>query len=341
MAALLFMCPRAAAVTIVTVPVGNRGNAGDLQSQGTFGAVAYNYRIGKYEVTNAEYTEFLNAKAASDPLALYKPAMGSSTRGGITKSGSGTILDPYVYAVKPNMGNNPVTFVSWYDAVRFANWLHNGQGGGDTETGAYTLLGGTPTPSNGQSITRNAGATWFLTSEDEWYKAAYHNNDGATGNYWRYPTSTDVAPYSDQPPGTDAPTPSNTANFFLNDGQANGYNDGYAVTGSTTIPSGNTLTDVGAYTHSTSPYGTFDQGGNVWEWNEAAVTAPDRSVRGGSYGSHSSEELRASSRSSERATFEGDFVGFRMATVPEPSTLALGLLAALGGYFVARKGRRT
>ena len=105
-------------------------------------------------------------------------------------------------------------FVSWYDSIRFANWLHNGQGSGDTENGAYTLLGGTPTPSNGNSITRNAGAKWWLPSEDEWYKAAYHKNDGVTGNYWDYPTSTDAVPYSDQPPGSGAPDPSNTANFY-------------------------------------------------------------------------------------------------------------------------------
>ena len=39
----------------------------------------------------------------------------------------------------------PVNYVDFYDALRFANWMNNGQGNGDTETGAYTLLGGTPT----------------------------------------------------------------------------------------------------------------------------------------------------------------------------------------------------
>jgi hypothetical protein len=95
---------------------------------------------------------------------------------------------------------------------------------------AYTLLGGTPIPSNANSITRNGGARWFLPSEDEWYKAAYHKNDGVTGNYWDYPTSTDAVPFSDQPPGSDAPDLSNTANFFKDDGIANGYDDGFAVT---------------------------------------------------------------------------------------------------------------
>ena len=49
-------------------------------------------------------------------------------------------------------GNHPINYETWYDAIRFANWLDNGQVAGMTETGAYTLLGGTPTPSNGNSI---------------------------------------------------------------------------------------------------------------------------------------------------------------------------------------------
>ncbi len=131
----------AQAVTIPTVLVDNAGNAGEVQSQGTFGGINYAYRIGTTEVTNAQYVEFLNAKAASDPLGLYETVMGVTDRGGISRSGSD---GSYTYATRPNMANKPVNYVSWYDAIRFANWLHNGQGSGDTETGAYTLLGGRP-----------------------------------------------------------------------------------------------------------------------------------------------------------------------------------------------------
>lgn len=77
----------ARAVTIPTVPVGNAGNAGEVQPQGTFGTVGYDYLIAATEVTNAQYAEFLNAKAASDPLALYNTSMGSNARGGITRTG--------------------------------------------------------------------------------------------------------------------------------------------------------------------------------------------------------------------------------------------------------------
>ena len=166
----------------------------------------------------------------------------------------------FKYEVEQDGRNTPVTFVEFYHTLRFANWLHNGQGSGDTESGAYTLLGGTPVPSNGPSITRNPGARWFLTSEEEWYKAAFHKNDGVTGEYWDYPTGADMPPTAAIPPGG-----SNSANF------------GSVV---------NDVTDVGAYTQSPGPYGTFDQGGNVMEWNEA-LTDPgtsnldSRGIRGG------------------------------------------------------------
>jgi len=191
----------ASAVTINTVLVGNSGNAADTSG---FGAVASDYRIGTTEVSNTQYAAFLNAKAANDPFALYNTQMGSGF-GGITRSG---FSGAFTYSTISGRENMPVNFVSWYDSVRFANWLHNGQGSGDTETGAYTLLGGTPTPSNGNSVIRNLGATWFLTSEDEWYKAAFQKNSGGAGDYFEYPTSSDTAPATNDPPGG-----SNSANY--------------------------------------------------------------------------------------------------------------------------------
>ncbi len=166
--------PTASAVTIDTVPVGDPGNADAFTG---YGGVDYNYRMGTFEVTNSQYAEFLNAKAQSDPLGLYNSDMGLvgfpfPLRGGITQSGpSGS----YVYEVRPNMGDKPVASVSLYDVMRFANWMHNGQGTGDTDSGAYTLEGGTAMPSNAATITRNPDAIWFLPTEDEWIKAAFYD----------------------------------------------------------------------------------------------------------------------------------------------------------------------
>ena len=168
MAGMALLLPSTrAAVVVETALVGDPGNP---NSSNGFGAVTNNYWIGKYEVTLNQYTEFLNAVGATDTYGLYNTSMGTDLNSaGIARSGAS---GGYTYAVIGS-GNRPVTYVSWYDSARFANWLGNGQqtGGqvaGNTETGAYTLTGNTGL------IARNAGWTYSLPSENEWYKAAYH-----------------------------------------------------------------------------------------------------------------------------------------------------------------------
>jgi formylglycine-generating enzyme required for sulfatase activity len=293
-AAFLLLAPAASAVTIDWVTVGDPGNAADTTG---FGSVSEVYRISETEVTNAQYAEFLNAKAASDPLGLYNTTMGSGY-GGITRSGSSGSFSYSAIAGREAM---PVNYVSFYDSLRFANWLNNGQGSGDTETGAYTLLGGTAIPSNGLTVTRNAGTNIFLTSEDEWYKAAYY--DALTTSYFEYPAGTDTQTVCAVPGAT-----ANTANC------GNVVGD---------------LTDVGSYTGSASPYGTFDQGGNVWEWNEAIIGS-SRGRRGGNFFLYPGN-LAASNRSSNDPTNEINNVGSRVASpIPEPGTGLLVMTGMLG-----------
>ncbi len=306
---------QAAPITIPTVPVGNAGNAPDT---GGWGAVDYDYRIGTTEVTNAQYVAFLNAVAATDTYGLYSTSMGSSTVGGITRTGTS---GSYTYSVKADAGaytyaDKPVVWVSWGDAARFSNWLHNGQptgpqNAGTTEDGAYTLNGAINNLDL-SAVTRNDEATWFLPTENEWYKAAYYDGDAAT--YYRYPTGTNA-------------TPNNNLPAFDTGNSANFYNNAY-TTGSLDYP----LTDAGAYTESASPYGTYDQGGNVWEWNEALFGGSFRRLRGGTWGLGVGF-LAASTPYDYTPTFENSIVGFRVATVPEPGTLlmgALGMVALLG-----------
>lgn len=315
----LFSTSPALAVYFDFSQVGNAGNAPDPETG--FGAVAYNYAISKHEVTNAQYAEFLNAvdPAAANTLALYNSEMAGNF-GGIEATGA---TDGARYIAQAGREQNPVTYVSFFDAMRFTNWLHNGQGSGDTEAGVYTIGSGT-------DEVRSTSAKYWIPSEDEWYKAAYHDaSAGTAGVYFDLATGTDLGdsiPVSDQP-GDDP----SAVNYFRNDNLANGFNDGFAVNGSRSYPnSTNPLTDVGAYTAATSPYGTFDQNGNVWEWNEAVISSnSSRRVRGGSW----NEDLfwlRAAIPRSYEPSVEYLSAGFRVATVPEPSSVLVGVWVACG-----------
>jgi len=331
---LLAVPPRdgQAEVVIETVYVGNPGNPGELSGAGAggygsdaiVGSVDYPYWIGKYGVTNTQYTEFLNAVAATDTYGLYNTDMWSIIYGcQIERTGSS---GSYTYTVAADRANRPVNYVSWGDAARFANWLHNGQPTGaqglsTTEDGAYFLNGAT-NQSALMAIMRQSDATWFLPTENEWYKAAYHKNDSITGNYWDYPTASDSEPSND----LINPDPGNNANFADYSGL--------------TIGGPYYTTVVGEFENSESPYGTFDQGGNLLEWNETAIHAGlTRGLRGVSW-AQGLGYSRASVRNSDLPMNENEITGFRVASVPEPGSITLLVCGAVGLLAFAWRRRR-
>ena len=331
--------PVCAQVVYEMVTVGNPGNANDTTG---LGGVDYEYQIGKYIVTIGQYTSFLNAVAKIDTYALYNTMMGTYPGvAGISRGGSS---GSYTYSVLNNGGdssNRPITEVNWFDAARFANWMANGQptgaqGSTTTENGAYSLNGATSGPAPGKKeINPNTSAapTFYIPTEDEWYKAAYYSPvKGGVGSpgYYAYATQSDSAP-------------GNIIGSGVN--QANHYNGVLSVTQSPShSPDQNYLTDVGAFTNSASFYGTFDQSGNVHQWNDVdGLSNHSCGIRGGNwYGS-------ASSLSSAYGYYyfpSSDIgsVGFRLASpaaVPEPSTYAMALLGlASGGWQMFRRRRR-
>ena len=288
-----------ATVTMDWVTVGDPGNAIDPLTG--YGAVAYEYRIGKYEVTNAQYGQFLNAKGQSNSNNIYDPVMASY---GITQSGNS---GSFTYNVTGALANRPVVYVSWHDAARFANWMMNGQGNASMETGAYTLNNAIR-----GIITANIGAKVYLPTENEWYKAAYYNAVNQT--YSLYPNGLNSISTLD-------------ANYGI---------------GSTSS------SDVGYYNHAPSSYGTYDQGGNVWEWSGLGYYAQDgkyfEQQRGGAWGGASSGYASfnnyygiyiwdlISAGSEIRVTadpVENNKSGFRLAAVPEPTSILLSMLAGV------------
>jgi hypothetical protein len=212
---LLVAAPAASEVTIDWVTVGNPGNVCDPQPQGCFGSVPYTYRISRHEITNAQYAEFLNAVAAfADFNGLYHPGMADELLSGITRTDlPRNVPGVYSYNATPGREANPVNYVTLFDAFRFANWLHNGQPTGlqndsTTEDGAYTIIGGEfPV----DLVVRNTGARVVLTSEAEWYKAAYYNP--GSGGYFAYPAGADA-----QTTCSAIGTTPNTANCDANGG---------------------------------------------------------------------------------------------------------------------------
>ena len=302
-ALLVSVVNASASIEIATSYVGDAGNPADTD----VGAVSYSYYVGTYEVTNSQYVEFLNAKASvSDSNGLFNPEMSENEGlrlGGINRAGSGGAYSYSVYEASGiSAGDRPVNYVSFFDAARFANWLTNGQGDGDTETGVYDLTAETVTRDS--TAWDNGGVA--IASEDEWYKAAYYDptlNDGA-GGYWNHAHQSNS----------------------IEAGDAN-----YADANDRAV-------DVGDYAE--SAYGTYDQGGNLWEWNDA-VSEDKRNVRGGAYFSTEEELLRTFSFDQD-ALEEMSAVGFRvssLAPIPEPSALAVIFGSLTFSFAMVRRKR--
>ncbi len=251
--------------------VGDPGNRGDRISG--LGAVDYEFLISKHEVTNEQYAEFLNHVAAVDPHELFVERMRIQREG---TSGN------FRYSPAPGFEKHPVTHIRFFDAMRFVNWLENGQTFGGTEDGVYSV-------DDGSNETRNDKATYFIPSENEWHKAAYYDptlNNG-TGGYWRWATQSNVFPTSQAPPG-----------------DSNSVNTGEAKLGGPT--------EVGAYRDSTSYYGTYDQLGNLWEWIDKLDEAhPHRNIRGTAW-SGSPTNIRIDIAAKVRSNGVSD-IGFRIA----------------------------
>ena len=308
-----------AEISFEWVTVGDPGNPNDPLSDvptggvtpPVRGAVPYVYSISKYETTIGQWASFLNAVAKSNPErahSLYSSQLAElRSVSGIARL---TINGKDVYHLMHGAGGIaylPITFIDYLDAVRFVNWLHNGQGDGDTETGAYTIN------ASGQPM-RSPNARYWIPTENEWYKAAYYDpsSGGPPDDYWQFPWRN----FGNSRPG----------NFFAFSPSAG--TDTYAVTNRARLePYQTYLSDVRAYADAASYYGTLNQAGNVDEWTEGDAFSGGPHTRGGYWDLDTSGIARNifARMASFASPFDGQpgqpgpqHIGFRVATGASP-----------------------
>jgi formylglycine-generating enzyme required for sulfatase activity len=271
------------------------------------GAVSYIYNIGKYEISR----DMIAKANSAGSLGI--------TMWNMTNFGGNGV-------------NRPATGISWNEAARFVNYLNTSKGYqaayNFTTSGAndYISLWGAGQYS-GDNKFRHKDAYYFLPSEDEWFKAAYGS---PSGTWYKYSTGSDSMPM---------PVSGGTA-------------PGTVVFANQSSPAD--ITNAGGL----SPYGTMAQGGNAWEWMEADSYYPNddvlsqRMLRGGTYeGSDNfstridadrygfaSPEQQTLGNPDPTSALTPSTLGFRVASVPEPSALSL-LAVGLSGLAILRRRR--
>ncbi len=286
------------------VTVGDPGNAPDtrVMDDGTtgYGNVDYVYQIGKYEVTVAQYCQFLNAVAATDTYGLYDYEMGDpfAVPNGLAGCGIYRRGNPGIYAYEPTPGreNCPVNYISWGGAVRFVNWLENGQPMGEqnaftTEAGSYSVAGAI-SDQDLMILVRQATGHYVLPSENEWYKAAYYKGGSTDAGYWLFATQSNDVP----------------SNVLDPDGRNNAN---YGQQGDESL-----FVGVGSFVASPGPFGTFDQSGNIDEWLDTKASDQSRMIRGGSFAGPFAH-MESSYRGNDQPTSAWGWYGFRVGRVPQ------------------------
>jgi formylglycine-generating enzyme required for sulfatase activity len=287
------------------------------------GSVPYEYKIGKMEVTSAQWVEFFNA-AFDRPSAEWLPGLrapdaghwGAQTATPMTPGGKR-------WSVIPGQELHPVGDISWRDAAFFCNWLCNNKSldhsafmNGAYDASTFGFFGNIFT----DQAAHNPDAKYWIPTWDEWLKAAHFdpNKDGGVGGWWKVSNGSDTA-YVYGPPGTGE----------ANAGAGSGFN----------VP-------LGAYPTVQSPWGLLDVGGATSEWTESVIDFGT----GGKYrvfdGSRWLQDSFNAGLSDQIREYGGEFphidtfdFGLRIASsVPTPGSGALGLGVFM--YFTRAHARR-
>jgi len=309
------------------VTIGAAGNA-PWQGNGTpfdqtigRGSVGYEYRIGKFEVSTANWVEFYNAAYDRPPADWIPYVLPPQEDGWTAFQVPANTPGGLRWGYSPGAGMRPVGEISWHEAAIYCNWLHNGKSLDRSAflNGAYDVSTFTPQGFTDQEA-HHPGALYWIPTLDEWLKAVHYdpnklNGDGSVGGWWIQPNMSDT-PLTYGPPGIgDA-----NAGWFA--GQYPGFNPRSTL--------------LGAYPNVQTPWGLLDAAGGAAEWTQDIrsihSTFVQRYVDGSFFGSNSLEALEVDQLqriSGGPVNEHQPGIGLRIAAaVPSPGS-AMFLAAAI------------
>lgn len=286
------------------------------------GSVDYKYRISTREVTTGQWLEFVNTfSTQSDDLKYFGMPMVWGAELDFDYNGPGW---RWKLQEGPNSGMRPVGGITWYDAARFVNWLHNEKssdlsafvdGAYDTSTFGYDDNGNLT-----DQAVHHPDAKFWIPTLDEWIKAAHYDPDRygpGAGGWWTYSTASDDAPIPG-PPG-----------------------EGEANTGFELPDYEEWLIPLGAYQAVRSPWGLYDTAGATAEWLEDFVHPEDPEERflDGTRAGVLNPDLDAIQfLQSWTPDSPSAYSGLRVASlVPEPG---IGVVLTLAGMFSSERRRK-
>ncbi|MDB4338989.1 SUMF1/EgtB/PvdO family nonheme iron enzyme [Rubripirellula sp.] len=290
------------------VTIGNAGNTADITgAPNPAGAVAYEYKMGKYEVSRGMIDAYNAIYGTPNSLAITM----QTTYGSFTpeRAASG---------------------ISWNEAARFVNWLNTSQGYSAaykfTTSGVNDNIALWSVGDEGYDASnpyRNSNAVYVLPTVDEWYKAAYYDPNTGT---WRQYASLD----GNLPTAVASGTADNTAVY-----------DQSSSAGPADITQAGGLNAYGIMGMNGNVYELEE---TSYDLNNSAGSSP-RSNRGGNW-SNNSLNLSSSNRSDNNPVSESFIYGFRVASlsspaaVPEPGSLAVWSAMCVGGLCYRRRRAR-
>lgn len=294
------------------------------------GAVSYEYRIGRTEITTAQWMAFVNTfngTTAANAPPFFHWAGPFFWGAGPDPTYHGPGFRYALPANNPSAGMMPVYGISWRECALYCNWLQGGQSTDPASllTGAYDVsTWGTGAQGTFTDAPNHLpGARFWIPTFDEQLKAFHYdpNRYGqGQGGYWLDKNMRDTTGIAG-PPGV---------------GQTS------ARWVDPNVPDGELMIPLGAYPDQVSPWGLLDTSGGTTEWNERTfpnIGLPrDRGCFGGSAGISSTADSIYAVSSLSPGSPSSD-LGFRIASsVPTPGS---GVTALAVGLAVLRRKRRS